>query len=430
MPHPLLASPGELSFGFSQSHSLFCAPLGRDAQDRRQKDAPGSWPPRGWCWCRDTLWISMPPRAQLNGPPTHHPQGPLCCLPVRGEQGSSLVPGLPPPRRLIYMGFTRAHFMPQCTRLPAPPARQASPGASMETKEYVLSLMSPAVGPEGHRENPHRKEGTPWGPERGQGPHWRLPSNQGQDLSPTFSTSGSQNPLLLPFPPPSRGLWRGPLLPLLPSCDLEKLTDQVIDSELLPKTKLVLERSTVCKKGPLRSPAKPLPLPHEENGLRKGQVCPGSRRVMVAPGLCPRPRVHWGPPNSQTPGLSTCCHLGHPGKAVCGRGKNQGEPSAWGWPRRAQGSLNGRERFQPCGVCKPARSSAQIQRGELSQVGHIPLPGSYCSGKSPSKSQKAWIPAQGAGERGTKGWGGERRKSGFPCASPHRMPHPPSLVLS
>lgn len=47
MPHPLLASPGELSFGFSQSHSLFCAPLGRDAQDRRQKDAPGSCPRPG-----------------------------------------------------------------------------------------------------------------------------------------------------------------------------------------------------------------------------------------------------------------------------------------------------------------------------------------------------------------------------------------------
>lgn len=223
----------------------------------------------------------MPPRAQLNGPPTHQPQGPLCCLPVRGKQGSSLVPGLPPPRQLIYMGFTRAHFMPRCTRLPGPPARQASPGASMETKEYVLSLMSPAVGPEGHRENPHRKEGTPWGPERGQGPHWRLPSNQGQDLSPTFSTSGSQNPLLLPFPPPSRGLWRGPLLPLLPSCDLEKLTHQVIDSELLPKTKLVLEPSTVCKKGPLRSPAKPLPLPHEENEAQEG---PGLPRIAQGDG--------------------------------------------------------------------------------------------------------------------------------------------------
>ena len=86
--------------------------------------------------------------------------------------------------------------------------------------------------------------------------------------------------------------------------------------------------------------------------LGKGQVCPGSPRLVEIPGLCPQPRAHWGRPNSwpqhPVPPRS-------PWEGTCGRGKNQ------------------------------------IQRGELSLVCHSPLSRSYCSGKSPSKSQKAWI---------------------------------------
>lgn len=50
------------------------------------------------------------------------------------------------------------------------------------------------------------------------------------------------------------------------------------------------------------------------------------------------------------------------------------------------------------------------------------------------KLQKAWVPRRGAGERGTKGRGGEKMGSPLgdiwvPLHTPHR-PHPPSLVLS
>lgn len=48
---------------------------------------------------------------------------------------------------------------------------------------------------------------------------------------------------------------------LQPSYDLEELTDLVIDPELLPKAKLVLDPLTVCKKKPLRGPVQPRPLP-------------------------------------------------------------------------------------------------------------------------------------------------------------------------
>lgn len=350
----------------------------------------------------------------------------------RTRQQPCARPAPSPPAHLhgIYTGSFHAS-MHTASR---PPARQASPGASMETKEYVLSLMSPAVGPEGHRENPHRKEGTPWGPERGQGPHWRLPSNQGQDLSPTFSTSGSQNPLLLPFPPPSRGLWREPLLPLLPSCDLEKLTDQVIDSELLPKTKLVLEPSTVCKKGPLRSPAKPLPLPHEDNEAQEGPGLPRIAKGDGGPRSLPPAQSSLGSPKLSD---SWPEHLLPPWPPWEGSVWERKEPRrtfSVGLAQESTGQPDGRERFQPCGVCKPARSSAQIQRGELSQVSHIPLPSRYCSGKSPSKSQKAWIPAQGAGERGTRGGGrGEKKAWVSLCISPQDAPPSipgPVLVLS
>lgn len=55
------------------------------------------------------------------------------------------------------------------------------------------------------------------------------------------------------------------LLLLWPSYDLEELTDPVIDPELLPKAKLVLDPLTVCKKGRLKGAVQPRPLPQEEN---------------------------------------------------------------------------------------------------------------------------------------------------------------------
>ena len=71
------------------------------------------------------------------------------------------------------------------------------------------------------------------------------------------------------------------LLLLQPSYDLEEMTDPVIDPELLPKAKLVLDPLTVCKKGPLRGTVQPRPLPQEENEARER---PGLPRITKGDG--------------------------------------------------------------------------------------------------------------------------------------------------
>ena len=256
-------------------------------------------------------------------------------------------------------------------------------------------------------------------------------------MSPTFSTSGSQNPRLLPFPPPSRGLWRGLLLPLLPSCDLEKLIDQVIDSELLPKTKLVFELSTVCKKGPLRSPAKPLPLPHEENEAQEGPGLPRITKGHGGPRSLPPAQRSLGSPKLSD---SWPEHLLPPWSPWEGRvweRKEPREPSAWGWPRRAQGSLNGRDSTAG-GDSSPVGSASQPEAQLRFGEGNCPK-----SATSLSPVVTAWenLPAnlkrpgslhKGAGERGTKGKG-EKKVWVSLCISPQDAPPSipgPVLVLS
>ena len=90
---------------------------------------------------------------------------------VAGQSGENRAaaqgPASPsPPAHLhgIYMrSFHALMHMASC-----PPG--LSWGASIETKECVLFFRSLDVGPQGSQETHHRKEGTSWGPERGQGP--------------------------------------------------------------------------------------------------------------------------------------------------------------------------------------------------------------------------------------------------------------------
>lgn len=79
---------------------------------------------------------------------------------------------------------------------------------------------------------------------------------------------------------------------------------------------------------------------------------------MVAQCLCPQPRACPGPPNSQSPGPGTCCHISHPRKAGCGK-----EPGRIFSMGRAQGNVVGGAAPVLWGLPALPRSWAQAQRG-------------------------------------------------------------------
>lgn len=67
-------------------------------------------------------WISLqhifpPPGLAYQSYPPITSQRPLVLLAHQGKHTGALCPAAPSPW-LIYMGFTWAHFMPRCTRLP------------------------------------------------------------------------------------------------------------------------------------------------------------------------------------------------------------------------------------------------------------------------------------------------------------------------
>lgn len=128
-----------------------------------------------------------------------------------------------PPRRLIYMGFTRAHFMPRCTRLPP---SLASAGTSVETKECVLSLKSSPQRPIRAPRAPPQERGIL--PREGRnltGGHSAIQAGPG--LEPTLSLLAAPGThSFLPFLHRGvGGLAEGEALPLpLLGCELGKQT--------------------------------------------------------------------------------------------------------------------------------------------------------------------------------------------------------------
>lgn len=121
------------------------------------------------------------------------------------------------------------------------------------------------------------------------------------------------------------------------------------------------------------------------------------------PESLPPASAHPGPPNSWTPGSSTCCHCGHPRKAGCGRGNNQAKSSMWCWPRRSQsrleGSVVGGGDSSPVGSVRATQKWVHTQRGSCPKSHcHIPSPAAIAQDNLPANLKR-----HGAGEKGTKG---------------------------
>ena len=175
---------------FHSLNSLFCqipsSPLvaGGDAQERRQKDRPGSWPQPGPQEADAGAMISGGSpcfQAQPNGPDGPPPSKAHCASCPLGENRTrGLCPACPsPPAHLhgIYTGSCLdAHGFLLPWPLPAPLWRQRS--------VFCPSSLLPK-GPSGHLEHRHRKEGSY--PERAETSlEVTQQSRQGQDLNPHF----------------------------------------------------------------------------------------------------------------------------------------------------------------------------------------------------------------------------------------------------
>lgn len=159
---------------------------------------------------------------------------------------------------------------------------------------------------------------------------------------------------------------------------------------------------------------------------------------MEAPGVYPQPRAHWGLTAPRLLAWAPAATLAALESRVWER-REPGRISSAGLAQEGTGQTqDGYDsmvggRFQPCGVCEPARSWAQIQSRELPQVCHTPSPVVTAQDNLPH-TPKGLSPHTGAAERGIEGRGEEKMwgdwgTSGFLSPSPHR-PHPPSPVLS
>lgn len=130
----------------------------------------------------------------------------------------------------------------------------ASAGASIETKEYVLSLQSSPRGPSGTESIPAGKRETAE-VQRDQGPHWKPSSSRGRGgaWAHTSPLTAPNTHSFLPFPHHGAGgLPEGrALLLLLLGCELGNRQGQDIEAEVPPRQrKLVSEHRTARKKGP------------------------------------------------------------------------------------------------------------------------------------------------------------------------------------